>query len=222
MSGPVCPSGGVRAQRTTAADRPGRALRSDRGTGTGFLLSAVALLAFVSGCAEAKEVHTMPSTPDWKLTSDAFSEGETIPTEHTCDGADDVSPPLAWTEPPESTAELVLICDDPDAPVGLFTHWLLYGLASETRSLPQGVPKDAELSQADYRGARQGKNDFRKNNTGYSGPCPPRGSTHRYFFTLYALDATLNLEPELDRKALDRAIGGHVLGKTQLMGRFGH
>ena len=121
------------------------------------------------------------------ITSPEFSEGEVIPKKFTCD-AQDVSPRLEWKEPPANTQSIALIMDDPDAPGGIWVHWVLYDLPANTRELPEGVAKQEQLS----RGGRQGRNDFGK--IGYSGPCPPPGKPHRYFFKVYALDMKLSLK----------------------------
>ncbi len=150
-----------------------------------------------------------------QLTTTAFPSGGSIPKKFTCDGPD-VSPVLSWNEPPAGTQAFALIMDDPDAPAGTWVHWVLYDLPSSTRALPEGVPKDAELSS----GARQGRNDFGK--LGYGGPCPPRGATHRYFFKLYALDSKTNLKPGATKAELERAMKGHILAQAELIGRFQH
>ena len=147
------------------------------------------------------------------VTSTAFEEGGRIPRQYTGDGAD-VSPPLAWTGVPEGTKSIALICDDPDAPVGTWVHWVLYSLPADTTGLPEGVPADRELED----GARQGTNDFR--NIGYGGPAPPRGPAHRYFFKLYALDTELELAPGATKSQLLKAMEGHILAQGQLMGRY--
>lgn len=148
-----------------------------------------------------------------QITSTAFVEGQPIPEKHTCDGKD-VSPPLQWTNPPAETKSLALIADDPDAPVGTWVHWVLYGLPRETTGLPEGLDK----SQYVLRSARQGLNDFKR--LGYGGPCPPRGKPHRYFFKLYALDTEIELKPGATEKELLRAMEGHILGEGQLMGTY--
>jgi Raf kinase inhibitor-like YbhB/YbcL family protein len=150
----------------------------------------------------------------FELSSSAFAPGKTIPARHTCDGAD-VSPPLAWTEPPSGTLSLALVCEDPDAPAGTWIHWVLYGLPAGARALPEGVPATATLAD----GSRQGTNDFRR--TGYGGPCPPRGKPHRYFFRLYALDAKLEMRPGATAAALRKQLTGHVRGEAELMGTYG-
>ena len=147
-----------------------------------------------------------------QVESAAFKEGESIPAKYTCDG-EDLSPGLSWTAPPEETESLALICDDPDAPVGTWVHWVIYNIPADTGALPEGVPTEKEV----LTGAIQGKNDWGK--IGYGGPCPP-GGTHRYFFKLYALDGKLALEPGATKKELLAAMEGHVLARGQLMGTY--
>jgi len=140
------------------------------------------------------------------ITSGAFAEGDTIPRRHTCEG-EDVSPPLAWTGVPEGTRSLALIVDDPDAPVGTFTHWLAWGID------PGGTLAEGEAAP------REGRNDFGE--VGYRGPCPPPGhGRHRYFFRLYALDTELDLEPGASRDELERSLEGHALETAELMGGY--
>jgi len=147
-----------------------------------------------------------------EITSSAFSEGQMIPTRHTCDGPD-VSPDLAWSGVPEKTQSLALICDDPDAPIGTWVHWVVFNLPAGADGLLAEMPPDAILEN----GARHGINDFRK--LGYGGPCPP-GGTHRYFFKLYALDTALELESGITKARLLEAMEGHILAEAQLMGKY--
>lgn len=147
-----------------------------------------------------------------QLTSPAFSEGADIPEQYTCDGKD-LSPPLAWTDVPPGTKSLALICDDPDAPAGDWVHWVLFDVSPALSALPEGVPPQAEIAALGC----QGRNDFRK--TGYGGPCPPRG-THRYVFTLYALDRTLGLSADATKQHLVAALRGHVLAESRLTGKY--
>jgi Raf kinase inhibitor-like YbhB/YbcL family protein len=149
----------------------------------------------------------------FKLSSSSFSSGGDIPTKFTCSG-EDVSPQLSWTNAPPGTQAFALIADDPDAPVGTWTHWVLYNLPASTSSLAEGVSKVERLPDDTL----QGRNDFRK--IGYGGPCPPPGKPHRYFFKLYALDRKLSLKPGASKKELEQAIQGHVLGQAELMGKF--
>ena len=146
------------------------------------------------------------------ITSSAFTEGALIPKKHTCD-AEDISPDLKWSGVPREAKSLALICDDPDAPVGTWVHWVLFNIPAEAGALAAGTPPDAVLDS----GARQGKNDFRK--LGYGGPCPP-GGTHRYFFKLYALDTVLSLESGSTKAQLVAAMKGHILAEGQLMGKY--
>ena len=147
-----------------------------------------------------------------ELTSKAFDEGGMIPAKYTCD-AENVSPPLSWSSLPDGTKSLALICDDPDAPVGTWVHWVVFNLPPDSDGLPEHVPPQKKLSD----GALQGLNDFRK--IGYGGPCPP-GGTHRYFFKLYALDMVLDLQAGSTKAALERAMQGQVLAEARLMGTY--
>lgn len=148
-----------------------------------------------------------------KLESSAIRPGQPIPAIHTCDG-EDISPDLAWREIPEDTRSFALIMDDPDAPRGIWVHWVLFNLPADAVELAPGVPKVPELPS----GARQGLND--SGDIGYSGPCPPPGPPHRYYFHLYALDSTLNLPPGIARSDLDDAMSGHILTEATLMGIY--
>jgi len=147
------------------------------------------------------------------VSSSAFKEGDRIPAKYTCQGQD-VSPPLAWGEPPAGTQSFALIVDDPDAPGGVFTHWVLFNIPPDSRNLPEAVPTQAELAS----GALQGKTDFGR--IGYGGPCPPPGRPHRYQFTLYALDQPLGLEGGASKKQLLSAMEGHILAQGQLTGTY--
>jgi len=148
----------------------------------------------------------------FQIKSTAFEHGGNIPKKYTCDGAD-VSPPLSWTSPPEATKSLALICDDPDAPMGTWVHWVLFGLPPDTRELPEGVSTQEVLPD----GSKQGTTDFGR--VGYGGPCPPSG-THRYYFKLYALNANPDLRPGLTKEELLKAIEKNILAQAELMGRY--
>jgi Raf kinase inhibitor-like YbhB/YbcL family protein len=149
----------------------------------------------------------------FELSSTAFAPGQAIPKQHTCDGADR-SPPLRWQDAPAAAKSFALVADDPDAPAGTWTHWVLYDLPASVAELPEAVPPDATIPS----GGKQGLNDFRK--TGYGGPCPPPGKPHRYFFRLYALDAPTGLDPRAKKDQVQHAIEGHVLARTELMGTY--
>ena len=148
------------------------------------------------------------------LKSTAFSSGGEIPRKFTCSG-ENVSPALSWTDAPALARSFALIADDPDAPVGTWTHWILWNIPARETSLPEGVPTKHESLTS---GARQGKNDFGR--IGYGGPCPPPGRPHRYFFRLYALGAMLDLKPGAARGELESAMNSHVLAQAEWMGLF--
>jgi Raf kinase inhibitor-like YbhB/YbcL family protein len=147
------------------------------------------------------------------ISSSSFPNGGEIPKKFTCDGAE-VSPELTWSDSPAETKAFALIADDPDAPAGTWTHWVIFDLPANTTSLPENVARIDQLPS----GGRQGRNDFRK--IGYGGPCPPPGKSHRYFFKLYALDVVLDLKPSASKQELEKAMQGHTLGKAEWMGRY--
>jgi Raf kinase inhibitor-like YbhB/YbcL family protein len=146
------------------------------------------------------------------LTS-VFDPDGRIPPRYTCEGRDD-SPALRWSDVPSDVKSFVLIVDDPDAPGGTFVHWVLYDLPAETRALPEGIPARESVAG----GGRQGLNDFGR--VGYGGPCPPAGPSHRYVFTLSALDKQLGLAPRKQAADVRRAMRNHVLAEAQLVARF--
>lgn len=156
------------------------------------------------------------TTATMKLTSSAFTQGSSIPQQYTCDGDNNVNPPLTIADVPEGTKSLALIMDDPDVPKalrpdGVFDHWVLFNMPPTTTSIPEG---GSIVGNMGANGAGQ--------NT-YTGPCPPteyEPSTHRYFFTLYALDSTLALESGASKKEVLDAMEGHILEQAQLMGTY--
>ena len=142
-----------------------------------------------------------------KVTSTAFGEGAMIPKKYTCDDQN-VSPQIAWTGVPAGTKSIALICDDPDAPVGDWVHWVVYNMPAATKELAEGV-------RTLPAGSKQGTNDFRK--LDYGGPCPPSG-VHRYYFKIYALDTPLSLGEGATKAQLLKAMEGHILDQGALMG----
>jgi len=143
-----------------------------------------------------------------KISSPAFSNGDVIPKKYTCDG-ENISPPLKIENPPSKTKTFVLIVEDPDAPFGVFTHWIVWNIPSTTEFLAEGsVPKEAV----------EGVNDFGKR--GYGGPCPPPHSLHRYFFKLYALDDKIELPFNIKKELLERAIKQHIISKAEFFGVY--
>lgn len=148
-----------------------------------------------------------------ELESSAFVSQEKIPKQFTCDDRD-ISPGLSWSGAPAGTASFALICDDPDAPMGTWVHWVIYNIPAEARGLAEGVPKTGVLKD----GSRQGINDSQE--IGYSGPCPPPGKPHRYFFKLYALDSKLDIDGKVTKEALLQAIQGHLLAEASIIGVY--
>jgi hypothetical protein len=147
----------------------------------------------------------------FQLFSSAFSDGGWIPELHTCQGAD-ISPSLEWSGAPAETRSFALILEDPDAPAGVWSHWVLYDIGARISALPQGF-KPGSLGVS-------GTNDF--GNPGYGGPCPPKGNgAHRYSFRLSALDVpSVGLPRGAKRAEVTEAVKGHVLAQAQYMGRF--
>jgi len=164
-------------------------------------------------CVSAAESPEKGSKMTIQLSSPAFEQGEMIPDRYTCKG-EDISPALEWAGMPEGTRSLALVCDDPDAPMGIWVHWVIYNIPAETASLPEGVPASQDTLTG---GAIQGTNSWGR--SGYGGPCPPSG-THRYFFRLYALDSSLDLGPGATKALLLKAMEGHVLAECELIGRY--
>jgi Raf kinase inhibitor-like YbhB/YbcL family protein len=150
----------------------------------------------------------------FRLTSPAFDHDEEVPLRFTVDG-DDISPPLEWTGVPDGCRELVLVCDDPDADAGVFTHWVVYGIAPDVTGLPEGIPRDALVDEPVP--LVQGLNEFDED--GYTGPSTveDRGP-HRYFFRLFAVDVELDLPPGITRAELRRAAKDHVIATAELVG----
>ena len=186
--------------------------------------AVISLILLFSVCGSGKE-NTFPplgkTSPlagknegenTMKITSSAFANNGMIPSKYTCDG-EDISPPLQWDGIPDGTKSIALICDDPDAPMGTFVHWVLYNLPAQTKELTENVPTDKELSN----GARQGTTDFSR--VGYGGPCPPSG-THRYFFKIYALDTKLDLAAGATKSQLLKAMEKHILAQGELVGKY--
>ncbi len=170
------------------------------------------VVGLLVGCAP-REQPTKEGEIVLALSSPTFKDGGKIPTRYTGDGQD-VSPALTWGEPPAGTQSLALIMDDPDAPLGVFTHWVIFNIPSDSRQLAEAIPAQAQLPG----GALQGKNDFGK--TGYGGPYPPPGRPHRYQFTLYALDKLLGLNTDASKKQILDAMPGHTLARGKLTGTY--
>ncbi|HTP08750.1 MAG TPA: YbhB/YbcL family Raf kinase inhibitor-like protein [Anaerolineae bacterium] len=167
------------------------------------------LLLIVVGLLVACQPSTLDTSnaAQFKLSSPAFQDSGSIPQNFTCQG-DNVSPELNWSDVPANTKSFALIVDDPDAPGGTFTHWVLFDIPADRRQL-------AEAAQPIGVSGSNGTNQ-----TGYTGPCPPSGS-HRYYFRLYALDVpSLNLKEGASRSDVEAALKGHIIGTAETMGRY--
>ena len=179
---------------------------------TFMLIPALLAGLLLSSCTNQAEPDSA-TTATMQITSTAFAEGQPIPDKYTGQ-ADDISPRLEWSGAPMNTKAFAFIVEDPDAPMGTFTHWLIYNVPGTATGLSQNIAKTGTLPD----GSKQGKNSF--GNVGYNGPMPPPGKTHRYFFRLYALDAALKLDPGVDTARLLSAMKDHVLAKGELMGTY--
>lgn len=164
------------------------------------MFALAALVTAISGTGTEKRI--------FKIESPAFVHNGIIPSTYTCDG-DDTSPPLELGGVPHGTKSLALIAEDPDAPAGIWVHWVMWDIPPQTRKIAAGTAPP---------GAIQGSNDWKRR--GWGGPCPPSG-THRYIFRLYALDTVPALGPAAGKKELERAMEGHILGKRELVGLYG-
>lgn len=159
-------------------------------------------------------LHRVPAAAaGFTISSPAFRSGEAIPKKYTCDRAD-ISPPLRWAGAPAETKSFAVIAEDPDVPADSWVQWVLYDLPAGTTGVPQGIPSSGTLPS----GARQGVNEFGK--VGYSGPCPPPGRVHHYYFRVYALDAPTKREPGVSRVDLYRAMRRHIVRVAEVMGTY--
>lgn len=180
---------------------------------TVIFLQALCLFAVILAGCESKEPPPAKGELVLSVSSTAFQEGEIIPDKYTCQGQD-VSPPLAWAEPPAGTQSLALITDDLNAPMGVFTHWVMFNIPPASRELAEAVPTQPQLPG----GALQGENGFGK--TGYGGPCPPSGGPHRYQFTIYALDSPIDLKEGASKNEVLDIMQGHILARGKLTGTY--
>jgi Raf kinase inhibitor-like YbhB/YbcL family protein len=180
---------------------------------TAILLKTLCLIfVLLAGCESGEP---LPEAGEVVLTvsSTAFQDGGSIPDRHTCQGQD-VSPPLAWGEPPAGTESIALVMDDLDAPLGVFTHWVIFNIPPDSRELSEAVPAQPQLPG----GALQGENSFGR--IGYGGPCPPSGNPHRYQFTVYALDTAPGVKAGASKSQLLDAIAGRILARGKLTGTY--
>ncbi|MGO9269716.1 MAG: YbhB/YbcL family Raf kinase inhibitor-like protein [Terriglobia bacterium] len=170
-------------------------------------------LAATGSYCEAALPAQQSASPRLSLNAKSFKPGATIPKQFACDGVD-ASPEIDWSNAPQKTRSFALIVEDPDAQGGTWVHWVVYDLPAGTHHLPEGVAMRSDIQA----GGHQGYNDF--DHVGYSGPCPPPGAPHRYFFRLYALDTFLNLKGRVTKAAVEQAMKGHVLAQGELVGRY--
>jgi len=196
---------------------------------TSFLL-AICILTLINGLSVNNPGFCTPSsvtikmrrpmqTPKFLMYSSAFKNGERIPTHYTADDVN-VSPPLSWGTAPAGTKSFALICEDPDAPMGTWIHWIVYNIPPDKKGLEQGVPAQPRLSDD----SQQGINSFK--HIGYGGPSPPPGKPHRYFFKLYALSEMIVqpstiANPPMDAKTFYSYVKRYTLAESDLMGTYG-
>ncbi|MGC8644858.1 MAG: YbhB/YbcL family Raf kinase inhibitor-like protein [Thermoplasmata archaeon] len=148
------------------------------------------------------------------ITVDGIQQGGEIPRKYTCDG-ENISPRISISGVPVGSKSLALIVEDPDAPVGLFVHWVIYNIPPDMTEIKEGMGRERKSAA----GAEQGKNDFGR--IGYDGPCPPRGhGFHRYYFRLYALSSMLSLSGTATRADLLKGMEGKVAEMAEVMGRY--
>jgi len=159
-------------------------------------------------------IKTNPKSTSFSLESQDFNSGTKIPDELTCSGSN-VSPALEWMNVPESVKSFAIFMDDPDAPRGSFTHWLIANIPAKTTTLKKGISTATTLPN----GSIQGKNDF--NTAGYRGPCPPPGKAHNYVIHLYAIDNILPLSDSFTKSEFESALEGHVISEAKITGSFG-
>ncbi len=177
-------------------------------------LIILAVLTAVATISIAQEPDTLQTQPVFSISSLSFSNGGAIPKQHTCSG-ENFSPPLQWRNPPNGAKSFALIADDPDAPMGVFVHWVIYNLPADTCGLSEKASPQGALLE----GCVEGVNDFKR--IGYSGPCPPPGKPHRYFFKLYALDTVVDIPGKATKALLIQKMQGHILDQAELVGLFG-
>ena len=177
------------------------------------LLLIAVITIILSACATGTTTEAAV-TNQLTITSDAFASGQSIPAKYSCIGRN-VSPPLAWNEPPAGTQSFALIMDDPDAPIGTWVHWVLYNIPFAKRGLQEDLPITGK--NVDPNAIYVGKNS--SGSIAYQGPCPPSG-THRYYFKFYALDTLISLLPGPTKDQILKEMEGHILAQTELMGTF--
>ena len=164
----------------------------------------VIILSLLLGCQKIEEPFIIPEGVISLKVSSVFEDGSPIPAKYTCQG-EDMNPPLEIQDVPENVESLVLVIDDPDAPMGIWDHWIVWNIDPSTKRIEEDSVPGVE-----------GMNSFRK--TSYGGPCPPPGASHRYRFKLYALDTKLDLDSSANKRDVEEAMEGHIVGQAILIG----
>jgi hypothetical protein len=182
------------------------------------ITSAVVLIALASPGRAAVETVPAPEASMFELSSPAFAPSASIPRKYTCDGQN-VSPPLEWKNAPEGTSTIAVIMDDPDAPAGVWVHWVIYDAPSAKGALAEGLPKKEVLPDGSKQGFSGGVIEFE--GIGYGGPCPPKGKPHRYVFRAYALGSATGLAPRATKDQVLKAAEGKTLARAELVGLYG-
>ncbi len=184
-----------------------------------FVAAGLLTVLFAPGCQDDStfDKKSTNASKGMKLTSSAFVDGAAIPQKHAAkDEGQNVSPPLAWTGVPAAAKELAIIVDDQDSPAGSFVHWVIYKIPTTATELPENLPAEGQLKTPP--GAMQGVNSY--GDAGYGGPMPPAGKVHRYSFSLFALDAPLNVAPGLEARELREKIFNHVVAEARIVGTY--
>jgi Raf kinase inhibitor-like YbhB/YbcL family protein len=181
-------------------------------TNYGWLMMGIFPIMLLAGCQSEETEMTAPDS-SLSISSPEFNTGQPIPEKYTCD-AENISPPLVWEGLPPGTNSLALVADDPDAPIGTWTHWIFYNIPPSQVGLSENISPDEQTGGV----GTQGKNSF--NDLGYGGPCPPPGKSHRYFFKLYALALSPDQPPRMNTAQLNEKMLGHILGKAEWMGTY--
>jgi Raf kinase inhibitor-like YbhB/YbcL family protein len=182
-----------------------------------YLFCFFAVICFIAGGPQALQAKDPINVKKeggttMEIKSSSFNHEDMIPSKYTCDGQN-ISPPLSWSGAPDKIKSFALICDDPDAPAGIWVHWVIFDIPASVNSLPEKTSRQEEITGL----GKNGKNTSGR--YGYDGPCPPSG-THRYYFKLYALDAMLNKKAGLTKEELLAEMKGHILAEAQLMGKY--
>jgi Raf kinase inhibitor-like YbhB/YbcL family protein len=174
-----------------------------------YLLSSVIILLTFNVCPQQNERETRMEI---KIESRAFKQGELIPSIYSCEGQN-ISPQLSWKCSVEGVKTFVIIIEDPDAPSGSFTHWVVYNIPAKMNSLMENITPTKNIPDE----ILMGTNDFGR--IGYGGPCPPSG-THRYFFRIYGLDTAVHLDSGATKKEVMIKMQGHIKARGELMGKY--